>query len=228
MQPSSPDRRRFTRAALSGGLLLATGQVSAQADQQALVTQAEAAFRNFLRDPEMGWFQQNIGRARAVLIAPEIVKAGFIIGGSGGRAVLLAKDSKSGQWRGPAFYTMATGSIGFQVGIQVAEMVTLVFTQKGIDSLLATSMKLGGDASVAAGPVGVGAKGEVVTDMVGFSRAKGLYGGLNLDGTVITVDDQASAAYYGKSASPADVLVRGAVSNKQAAGLIGAVRNARK
>lgn len=221
-------RRRFTQASLGAGLLACVGESLAQTDQQALVTQAEASFRNFLRDPEMAWFQQNLRKARAVLIAPEIVKAGFIIGGSGGRGVLIAKDPKSGQWRGPAFYTLATGSIGFQAGLQVAEMVTLVFSSKGLDSLMSTSMKLGGDASIAAGPVGVGAKGEVVTDMVGFSRAKGLYGGLNLDGTVITVDDKASAAYYGKAASPTDVLMRGAVSNKQAASLIGAVRNARK
>ena len=71
-----------------------------------------------MRDPEMKWLQQNIGRAKAVLIAPEIVKAGFIIGGSGGRAVLVAKEG--GKWVGPAFYTLATASVGFQAGVAVS------------------------------------------------------------------------------------------------------------
>ncbi len=89
----------------------------AQAEQQKLIGQAETTFSNFLRDPEMTWFQQNIGRAKGVLIAPEMVKAGFIFGGSGGRAVLVAKDAKSGKWVGPAFYTLATASVGFQAGV---------------------------------------------------------------------------------------------------------------
>ena len=84
---------------------------------------------------------------------------------------------------------MATASVGFQAGVSVSEDVTLVMTDKGFNSLLATSVKLGGDASVAAGPVGAGAKSDVVADLISFSRAKGVYGGLNLDGTVVTAAD---------------------------------------
>ncbi|MGE5089943.1 MAG: lipid-binding SYLF domain-containing protein, partial [Candidatus Levyibacteriota bacterium] len=110
----------------------------AQSDQQKLVNQAEATLNNFLRDPEMKWLQQNLHRAKAVLIAPEVVKAGFIFGGSGGRAVLLARDAKTGRWRGPVFYTMATASVGFQAGIAASENVTMVMTEKGVNTLLAT------------------------------------------------------------------------------------------
>src|SRR5262249_58597507 len=116
----------------------------------------------FLRDPDMTWLQQNFHRAKAVMIAPEIVKAGFIFGGSGGRAVVVARDPKSGKWLGPAFYTMATASVGFQAGVQVSESVTLVMTEKGFNSLLATSFKMGGDASVAAGPARRGAARDTV------------------------------------------------------------------
>src|SRR5436305_13551565 len=140
-----------------------------------------------MRDPEMTWLQQNIGRAKAVLIAPEVVKAGFIFGGSGGRAVLVVRNAQTGKWSGPAFYTLATASVGFQAGVAVSEMASLVLTEKGLNSLLATSVKLGPDASVAAGPVGAGAKADVITDLVSYSRAKGIYGGLNLDGTVVTI-----------------------------------------
>src|SRR4029450_4530902 len=89
-----------------------SANANAQGDQQVLVDQATTTLNNFMRDPGMKWLQQNIGRAKAVLIAPEIVKAGFIIGGSGGRAVLVAKNG--GKWVGPAFYNLATVSIGFQ------------------------------------------------------------------------------------------------------------------
>src|SRR6267378_6365250 len=112
---------------------LALVPAMAQSEQQKLVNQADATLSNFLRDPEMTWLQQNIGRAKAVLIAPEIVKAGFIFGGSGGHALLVAKEG--GKWRGPAFYTMATVSVGFQAGVSVSEVVTLVMTDKGMNSM---------------------------------------------------------------------------------------------
>ena len=163
----------------------------------------------------MTWLQQNIGRAKAVMVAPEVVKAGFIFGGSGGRAVTVARDEKTGKWAGPAFYTLATASVGFQAGVSVSEVVTLVMTEKGLNSLLAPSVKLGGDASVAAGPIGAGAKSDVVVDFVSFSRAKGLYGGLNLDGTVIAISNEWNEAYYNKKGIlPPDILVRMTARNK--------------
>jgi lipid-binding SYLF domain-containing protein len=124
----------------------------------------------------MTWLQKNFSRARAVIIAPEIVKAGFIFGGSGGRALVLAHDAKSGKWVGPAFYTMATASVGFQAGISVSEGVTLVMTEKGFNSLLATSFKMGGDARCRSSPVGAGAKSDIVADLITFNRSKGVYG----------------------------------------------------
>src|SRR5438552_16536893 len=148
-----------------------------------------------MRDPDMTWLQQNINRAKAVMIAPELLKAGFIFGGSGGRAVVLARGS-NGRWVGPAFYTVATASVGFQAGVSVSENVTLVMTDKGFNSLLATSVKLGGDASVAAGPIGAGANADITTDFVAFARSKGVYGGLNLDGTVVHVANNWNRAYY--------------------------------
>jgi SH3 domain-containing YSC84-like protein 1 len=217
-------RRTFVIAPAAISLAALPGIVLAE-DEGKLIGAAQTTFSNFLRDPEMSWFQRNLNRARAVLISPEIVKAGFVLGGSGGRGVLVAKDPKGG-WRGPVFYTLATASIGFQAGLQVSEMVTMVLTQKGLDSLMATSMKVGGDASIAAGPVGAGAKGEIVTDMVAFSRAKGLYGGLNLDGTAVSVDEKANNAFYGGSATPADVLIRGSVSSAKGQNLVAAVRGA--
>ena len=204
-------------------LALFTSAAQAQGDQQKLVVEAEKSLSNFLRDPDMSWLQQNISRSKALIIAPEIVKAGFIFGGSGGRALVVARDPASGKWVGPAFYIMATGSVGFQAGISVSEGVTMVMTNKGFNSLLATSFKMGGDASVAAGPVGAGAKSDIVSDLITFNRAKGVYGGLNFDGTVVTAADDWNQAYFGKKVLPPDILVRMSVTNRNADGLLAKV-----
>jgi len=215
-------------ALVAAGSVLVAPAAIAQSDQQKLVDASEASLSNFVRDPEMKWLQQNLSRAKALIIAPEILKAGFIFGGSGGRALVVARDAKTGRWVGPVFYAMATASVGFQAGIQVSEGLTLVMTDKGFNSLLATSFKMGGDASIAAGPVGAGAKSDVVADLITFSRAKGVYGGLNFDGTVVTTSDDWNAAYFGKKVLAPDVLVRMDVANKQADKLLAAVTAAAK
>jgi lipid-binding SYLF domain-containing protein len=197
---------------------------SAQGEQQKLVNAADATLANFMRDPEMKWLHQNIHRAKAVLIAPEVVKAGFIFGGSGGRAVLVAKEG--GKWRGPAFYTVATGTVGFQAGVSVSEMITLVMTEKALNSMLAANFKMGADASVAAGPVGAGAKSDIQADMIAFTRAKGIYGGVNLDGTLVNLSDDWNKAFFGKPVTPPDILIRGTVANKGANKLLASVAKA--
>jgi lipid-binding SYLF domain-containing protein len=177
------------------------------------VNAAETTFSNFMRDPDMTWLQHHISTAKGVLIAPQVVKAGWILGGSGGRAVLFARNEQTGRWEGPAFYNLATASVGFQAGVAVSETVMLVTTEKGLNSLLATSAKLGGDASVAAGPVGAGANADITTDFVAFSRSKGIYGGLNLDGTVVSVADGWDQAYYGRPVLPTDILLTARAHN---------------
>jgi lipid-binding SYLF domain-containing protein len=224
--------KRITRILLGFGALLlfaGAGGALAQSEQQGLVDKADKTLSNFLRDPDMTWLQQNIHRAKAVMIAPEVAKAGFIFGGSGGRAVVVAHDAKTGKWVGPAFYALATASVGFQAGISVSENVTLVMTDKGLNSLLADSFKVGGDASVAAGPVGAGAKSDVVADLISFSRAKGLYGGLNLDGTVVHTSNDWNELYYQKKPILApDILVRMSAHAKGADKLLADVARAGK
>jgi lipid-binding SYLF domain-containing protein len=204
-------------------LLLAAnaGAALAQSDQQKLVNAADKTFQNFVRDPDMTWLHDNFARAKGVLIAPEVAKAGFIFGGSGGRAVLIVRDAKTGKWVGPAFYTLATASVGFQAGISVSEMLTLVMSDRALNSLLSDSVKLGPDASIAAGPVGAGAKADIVTDLVSFSRSKGVYGGLNLDGTVVAISKDWNQTFYGKPVDAPDILVRMTAHSKGADKLIG-------
>ena len=210
----SPGAKRWLAALALASVAGVSAPAIAQGDQQALVTSSQSTFSDFVRDPDMTWFRANLGKARAVLIAPEIVKAGWIFGGSGGRAVLYARDSQ-GKWVGPAFYNVGAASVGFQAGLSVSQTLTLVMTEKGLNTLLANSVKLGGDASVAAGPVGAGANADITTDFVAFSRSKGLYGGLNLEGSVISPANDWNNAYYGKNVLPPDILVRGDTRNPQ-------------
>jgi len=190
------------------------------------VIMAEKTLSNFLRDPNMSWFQENLPRAKGLIIVPTVVKVGFVFGGSGGRAVYVARDEKTGAWAGPAFYNLSTASVGFQIGVEVAEVVVMVMTDKASNSLLATNFKLGGDASVAAGPVGAGAKASIQEDFVSFSRSKGLYGGLNFEGSIVQTADDWNRTYYGKAVLPPDIVMKQSVHNRQADDLLKMVREA--
>jgi lipid-binding SYLF domain-containing protein len=197
-------------------LVAVSGPAVAQSEQQALVNGAQTTIANFMRDPQMDWLQRHIGEAKAVLVAPQIVKAGYIFGGSGGRAVLLARNVQSGRWEGPAFYNIGAASVGFQAGIAVSETLTLVMTDKALNSLMSPSVKLGGDASIAAGPVGAGAASDITSDFIAFARSKGVYGGLNLEGSVIAIADEWNTAYYGRAVTPNDIVLTGKAHNAQA------------
>jgi lipid-binding SYLF domain-containing protein len=155
----------------------------------------------------------NLNQAKALIIVPSLLKAGFVFGGSGGSGVLIVKDHKTGQWSQPAFYTLGSGSFGLQIGAESAEVIMMVRKQKALDRLFTSSFKLGGDTSIAVGPVGGGAKSNIVADIVSFTRAKGAYAGVSLEGSVIKTRDKWNEAYYGKAVSPIDIIVKGSVSN---------------
>lgn len=186
-------------------LLASCASTKTLEETRTTVDAADAALKRFLRDPDMTWLQQNLVKAKAIMVCPNILQAGFIVGGSGGACVVLARSQTDASWNGPAFYKIATGTLGLQAGAQSSE-VTLVMNDKARDSLLSSSFKFGGDVSIAAGPVGASAGGQIQADMVNFTRSKGLYGGLNLDGS-------ANTAFYGRPATPVDILVKKSVSS---------------
>ena len=208
----------WTRLAVASLLVLMTSTAAwakatkAQAEKE--VTGASQTLHNFTADPDMSWFREHAKDSKGLFICHQVVKAGFLIGGSGGRCVLVVKEDNG--WNGPAFYTIGTASAGFQAGIQSSEIIGLIMTQKAIDSLMSNSFKAGGDASVAVGPVGAGAAGTPNADIVFYSRAKGVYGGVDISGAVIKPSEDYNKAYYGKDASPIDIIVRGKVHNASA------------
>jgi lipid-binding SYLF domain-containing protein len=208
------------RVAAAVVLAFAASLAYPQTDEEHLVVSSEKTLSRFESDPDVSWFRDHIGEAKALLIAPKIVKAGFVLGGSGGHAVLLHRDPAAGTWTGPAFYSLGTGSLGFQIGVEVCECVTLVMTERGFHALLSSSFKIGGDLSVAAGPIGAGARSNILADFVTFVRAKGLYGGLDLEGTVVKVDRHANVSYYGEDLDPPDILIRPRVASDKALPLV--------
>ena len=208
-------------AALVAGLLFGAATPASaddRGDAIALVDKSTITVRNFVRDPDMTWFQANAHKAKGLLIVPSMIKGGFILGGSGGSGVLVARGKAPEGWSDPAFYTVGSVTIGLQIGGEVSELVLIVMTQKGMDALLSNSFKLGGDVSVAAGPVGAGAKAQTA-DVIAFSRSKGAYGGINLEGAVIALRNDWNSAYYGRSVRPIEILVTREVSNPASANL---------
>jgi lipid-binding SYLF domain-containing protein len=180
-----------------------------------MVDNARVTFQNFDGDKNMEWFHDNLGRAKALFIVPQLLRGAFFIGGSGGSGAVLTQDQKTGEWSPPAFYTMSAGSIGLQFGGQASQIIMIVMTDKGLDSLMSTSFKLGGDVSVAAGPVGTGAKAKLA-DIYAFAISKGAFAGMSAEGSVIKPRDGWNEAFYGRPVRPVEILIEHKVTNEGA------------
>ncbi len=182
---------------------------------QDMVVASANVLKRFGAHPEMSSFKVLVKNSKAIFVVPNMLRAGFVFGGSGGSGALLSRDQKTGTWSYPVFYSMGSVSFGLQAGADSSAIVLVVMTEKGMDSLLAASFKLGADVSVAAGPVGVGAKA-ATADVLAFNLSKGLYGGATIDGAAIKPRDKWNSSYYGGTTSPADVIVRQAATNPNA------------
>jgi lipid-binding SYLF domain-containing protein len=216
-------------ALLSFSAMPAKAEDPPSAEAQELVNKARLSFESLLRDPNMTWFRDHLKDAKGLLIVPQLLKAAFFVGGSGGSGVLLARDEKTGEWSEPAFYTLGSGSFGLQFGAQASEVVLLVMTKRGVEAMLTSTLKLGGDVSVAIGPVGGGVEGATANlsaDILSFARPKGLFAGLSLEGAVVAPRDDWNSAYYGKAVRPLDILMNRSVSNSHSAELRAAIGKA--
>lgn len=207
---------RFIAAALTAGGTLLSVPAFAQPEQE-LVERARRTLDNFVKDPDMRWFRDNAGKTQAILIVPEMVKLGVVIGGAAGTGVAFRRDAKSGEWAGPVFFTLAAGSFGLQLGAQVSEVMLMMMNEKGAQQLLANSFKLGPDASVAAGPVGAGTSTAPISDIVSFSRSQGLFAGISLEGTILSPRDEWNRTYYGSGVRVGDIFSGKSVAAKGSA-----------
>jgi len=170
-------------------------------DQIEQSQKAATVFTEIMNTPDKGIPQDLLGKAKCVAVFPNVLKAGFVVGGRGGRGVASCR-SASG-WSAPAYFNLGGGSIGLQIGVQSTDFVLLVMNDKGMNSLLSDKFSLGGDVSAAAGPVGrqAGASTDVKlnAEILSYSRSKGLFAGLELQGAVISPDKDDNREIYGES-----------------------------
>ena len=183
-----------------------------------LVLNSEAVFKSFMADTDMEWFQDNVGKAKGIFIVPRMLRGGFIFGGSGGSGALLAQNRETGKWSDPAFYTMGSVSFGLQIGADSTEIILLVMSDKGMDAMLSKEFKLGGDVTLAAGPIGRSAKAQTA-DILAYGRSKGAFAGLAIDGAVIAPRYEWNNTYYGKEVTLVDILINQTVTNPKAENL---------
>ncbi|HKN70718.1 MAG TPA: lipid-binding SYLF domain-containing protein [Terriglobales bacterium] len=159
-----------------------------------------------------------LNKAECIVIYPSVKKAAFVVGGSYGRGVITCRKGQgfSGPWSAPAMFALEGGSFGFQIGAQATDFVLLVMNEAGAKSVMSSKVKLGGDASVAAGPVGRTASAEtdivMKAEILSYSRAQGLFAGVSLEGSTMRSDDGGNKALYGKELSAKEIVREGKVA----------------
>src|SRR5512139_466819 len=215
-------------ALITAGMVIAAPAMAGAgaSEAQGIVDKARVTFDDFMNDQSYTWLHENLKNAKGLLIFPQVLKAGFVLGGSGGTGVLVLRNEKTCDWSEPAFYTIGSVTFGLQIGGEAAEVIMMVMSQKAVDSLLASSFKLGGDASIALGAIGQGAKSNITADFISFAKTKGLYAGLNLEGSVVKVRYILNSDYYGRDVRPADIIVKDDVKNEGAQDLLVTLKKA--
>jgi SH3 domain-containing YSC84-like protein 1 len=177
--------------------------------------------------------QDLLDKARCVIVMPSVLKAAFVVGGSYGRGAMVCRTGKdfSGPWGAPAMYALEGGSIGLQIGGEATDFVFLVMNDRGVDSLLHSKVKLGADASAAAGPKGRSASADtdayMRTEILSYSRARGVFAGISLEGSTLRPDGDANEHLYGKGIPAASIIAESKVQAPEAAnGLIAELQKA--
>src|SRR5271165_5290648 len=188
----------------------ACSPTSTQTEQQSLVDRATLTVQDMMTQNVSQDPKSLLRRAKAVMVCPRIFKAGFFFGGEGGACVLLAR-AGNGTWSYPAFYGMGSGSFGLQIGIQDAQFVMMIMTEKGLRAILDSQFKLGADASLAIATLGAGIQGSTTgalgADIVAFSQTRGLYGGISIEGSLMGQRSEANRAYYGREMGSRQIVI---------------------
>ena len=206
---------------LSCWLFLWTGSAwGTVTEQHQLVDKARHTLESFMDDPYFSWFHAHVKDAKALLIIPQLLKGAFLIGANGGSGVLIVRNPDSNEWSQPAFYVLGGLSFGFQAGGQASEVIIIARTAGAVEKLYASSLTLGGDVSIAAGPYGAGIEGStsanLQADFLSFSRSKGVFAGISFEGALIYASDDANHTYYGKAVRPVDILLKNSLKTPHA------------
>ena len=189
-----------------------------------LVDKAITTLENFVTDPNQYTFRKHLKDSKGIFIVPMLLKGGFIFGASGGNGVFLGRDEQTGEWSYPVFYMMGSINFGPQIGVEMAEVVLLMRTVHDVNSLLVTTAKLGVESSIAIGFEG-GGGGVKTANILLFTRTKGAFVGVTLEGSFIEAKYEWNRVFYGKPVRPTDILIRRNVSSEQAEALRTALAN---
>jgi lipid-binding SYLF domain-containing protein len=187
-----------------------------------------AVLHSIMATPDKGIPEEVLTGAKCIVIVPDLIKGGFVFGGKHGRGVASCRTSNG--WSAPAFISVGGGSWGLQIGIEDVDLVMLVMNDTGLQHLLSSKFELTGEGSVAAGPVGrhasAGTDWKMNTELLTYSRSKGVFAGLTLEGAVVEQDDDSTHAIYGKDMSFRNVLSGKATTPGSAEALVHAVSDA--
>jgi lipid-binding SYLF domain-containing protein len=209
-------RIRTSLLLLAGIALAGTAAVHAQAREEGRVLIASQVLEDLRGVRDQGIPDRLLERAYGIAIIPDLTKLAFFAGGRRGHGVLVVRD-KQGRFTNPVFITMTGGSFGWQWGVQLTDIVLVFTTPKGIEGINGGKVTLGADASVAAGPLGRQASAATdaafKAEIYSYSRSRGVFAGLALDGTVIAIDDKADAAFYKKPGVAAGDILAGTVTS---------------
>ena len=197
------------------GVFLAAPSEAASPLLDRRIWEARQVLSEIMTSPDQSIPEELLAKCKAIAVYPTVIKAGFIFGGRFGKGVVLKRDEKTRKWGPPAFSTIGGGSWGLQIGAEATDLILVIMNERGLDGLLANQFTLGAGAGVAAGPVG--RSSEAATDLslkagiFSYSRSRGLFGGLTLEGTVVTQDNNSNTEYYGKPITSRGILLDHAV-----------------
>jgi lipid-binding SYLF domain-containing protein len=196
---------------LASGLTLATSPILAQSEEAARIKAATTVLQEIKDAPDGGVPTWVVEKARAVAVFPGVKKGGLLIGGEWGRGIISAKSMKSGTWSAPAFLTLTGGSIGAQIGGQEVDLVLVVIDERGLEQLAKNQFKVGADAGVSAGPVGRNSEASTDVQMrakiLSYSRSRGLFAGITLNGASVKQDRDANERFYGQAYRTSQIII---------------------
>ena len=179
--------------------------------QRKILRTSQFILEEIQKSPDQQIPMNLISKAKAIIVFPTMLKAGFFVGARYGKGIASVRAEETGEWGPPAFLYTTGGSFGFQFGAQAVDLILLVMSERGLEGLLNEQFTLGGDIAISVGPVGRHAEASADVFMQGeiysYSRSKGLFGGISLKGTIITSDSDANLAYYGEPYTAEDILL---------------------
>jgi len=192
-------------------LFLVSGTWADGSKQRKILRTSQLILEEIQKSPDQQIPMNLISKAKAIIVFPTMLKAGFFVGARYGKGIAAVRTEETGEWGPPAFLYTTGGSFGFQFGMEAVDLILLVMSQRGLEGLLNEQFTLGGDIAISAGPVGRHAEASADVFMQGeiysYSRSKGLFGGVSLKGTIIATDSDANLAYYAHPYTLEEILL---------------------